>query len=183
MNDYLGKLITSEQAKDAIHIAIAPVTAAEKLSPGDHVGLNADGLATEMAEPIGVVDPFLKKVVRPGEKFWLLLYPNTITALRHEWTHPAFAVAAADTAGPIKSDSEAWIRAFAARIPLDYDTVMGGAHDYIMSIRGGGYGEYLNFGSLLEDECVPEEFWPHYEAVTGESVAEAERGSFFSCSC
>ncbi|MFO0822607.1 MAG: hypothetical protein U0792_05710 [Gemmataceae bacterium] len=41
--------------------------------------------------PVGIVDPFLREAVRPGQRFWLFMYPNTVTTLRHEWTHPAYA--------------------------------------------------------------------------------------------
>jgi hypothetical protein len=92
----LGQLITDgDRRRDAIHIAVAPVTAAEALKPGQHVGFAPAG-QTEAVGPvdahryIGIVDPFLKDLVHPGQRFWLFLYPNTVTSLRHVWTHPAF---------------------------------------------------------------------------------------------
>ena len=85
----VGELIDTEARRDAIHVAVAPVEAAEDLLPGQHVGLLA-GRASGGIEPVGVVDPFLKAVVRQGQRFWLFLYPNTVTSLRHVWTHPAF---------------------------------------------------------------------------------------------
>jgi hypothetical protein len=95
----LGQLIEDgDRRRDAIHIAVAPVTAAERLSPGQHVGLIQEG-NLELVGPcdcnIGIVDPFLAKEVEPGQRFWLLLYPGTVTGLRHIWTHPVFAIAAA----------------------------------------------------------------------------------------
>jgi hypothetical protein len=95
----LGQLIDNgDRRRDAIHIAVAPVTAAERLSPGQHVGLIEQG-NLELVGPsecsIGVVDPFLMREVEPGQRFWLFLYPGTITGLRHVWTHPAFTAAAA----------------------------------------------------------------------------------------
>lgn len=169
----LGSLITTEQYRDAIHIAVAPVVAAETLQPGQHVGLNADGKADGEVKPIGVIDPFLKSTVRRGSTVWLFLYPNTITSLRHEWIHPAFDGLQA----PEMSESERWIRDFADSVQLRYDVVMQGAADYV------DCGDYLCFGGLLEGESVPDEFWAHYEKVTGKKVAEEDRGSFFTCSC
>ena len=37
------------------------------------------------------MDPFLSDPVQPGQRYWLCLYPQTVTTLRHVWTHPAFA--------------------------------------------------------------------------------------------
>jgi hypothetical protein len=95
----LGQLVEDgERRRDAIHIAVAPVTAVERLAPGQHVGLVEAGNLERVGpcdRNIGVVDPFLTEDVEPGQRFWLLLYPGTITGLRHVWTHPAFTMAAA----------------------------------------------------------------------------------------
>ena len=88
----LGQIIEGEQHRDAIHIAVAPVEAAEQFVPGQRVGLLADGRASgkPFVDKIGIVDPFLRTDVEAGQRFWLWLTPYTITSLRHEWTHPAF---------------------------------------------------------------------------------------------
>ena len=85
----IGQLCGDDARRDAIHFAVAPVEAGMDLRPGDHVGLT-DGRASRGAKAIGIVDPFLKGEVKEGQRFWLFLYPNTITSLRHVWTHPAF---------------------------------------------------------------------------------------------
>ena len=95
----LGRLIEdSERRRDAVHVAIAPVTAATTVSPGQHIGLVEDG-NTDLVGPcdhnIGIVDPFLSHDVQPGQRFWMMLYPGSITSLRHIWTHSTFSSAAA----------------------------------------------------------------------------------------
>jgi hypothetical protein len=86
----LGQLCADDARRDAIHIAVAPVVANETLNAGDHVGLTERGFGT-LSEPwVGIVDPFLAAPVERGQRFWLFLYPNTITGLRHVWSHPAF---------------------------------------------------------------------------------------------
>lgn len=89
----LGQILDKNvNQRDAIHIAVAPVTAAHRLMPGLHVSLvDMDVISSRVKTPtIGIVDPFLTSPVEKGERCWLFLYPGTITGLRHAWTHPAF---------------------------------------------------------------------------------------------
>lgn len=89
----LGKVIEGEFEKDAIHIALVPVVSNEQLAPGQSVRLFQDSqkvVESFVSGAIGIVDPFLTGLVYPGQKFWMMLFPNTITSLRHDWTHPAF---------------------------------------------------------------------------------------------
>ena len=181
----LGKLIEDEnEQRDAIHIAVAPVVAGEIMAPGTRIGLVGGSSETVGidADHIGIVDPFLSGAVFKGDRFWMFLFPNTITSLRHDWTHPAFKPTAAQRIEAM-NPSERWIREFADRVGLGYETLLEGAADWVRSKERGDYGEYLCFGGLLESQSVPDEFWPHYEVVTGKTVKEEHRESFFTCSC
>lgn len=100
----VGELCKEDACRDAIHIAIAPVIAGAELRPGEHVGFihgtnDVGREAVGFIKPIGVVDPFLQRNVMKGERFWLFLYPNTITNLRHVWSHPAFKPQLSQVAG------------------------------------------------------------------------------------
>lgn len=180
----LGKLIEGEPERDAIHIAVAPIFAGRLLKAGDHVGLDNAGQANLTSDPIGIVDPFLERPVQRGQRFWLFLYPNTITSLKHVWTHPAFEVAA-------KSASEQWLKDFLGSNGPDYD-------DLIAAVNNGGkftrtdqeYDDY--YGVSIEGDYVhvngsdahgeiPSEFWDHVENVTGRKMKT--RPSYFTCSC
>ena len=87
----LGGLIADgEKRRDAVHIAVCPVMAAEQLSPGQHVGLVRIDTVGPSDHCVGVIDPFLTQDVSPGQWCWLFIYPNTITSLRHVWHHPTF---------------------------------------------------------------------------------------------
>ena len=92
----LGQLIADKEARqrrDAIHIAVIEMEAVEMLEPGQAIGVvpNTDGLkASAGCEHVGIVDPLLKHQVSPGERFWMVMNPKTVTDLRHDWNHPAF---------------------------------------------------------------------------------------------
>lgn len=175
----LGQLIDTPQNRDAIHIAVAPVTAKEVLHAGQHVGLEKGNslIADSRSVAVGIVDPFLKDRIHSGDRFWLFLYPQTVTGMRHEWNHPAFAVNPAPVAliaaiVPITSPSERWLRDYAERVDQSYET--------IMQYAAADAGDYICEGGRYEGEYVPKEFWEHYKNVTGK---DGRGESFFTCSC
>ena len=90
----IGTILDGPQNRDAIHIAVASVKSSWPLDAGEFVGLvkgsTTDVEPADKGDSIGIVDPFLTAEVQEGQQFWLCLYPNTITSLRHVWSHPAF---------------------------------------------------------------------------------------------
>lgn len=75
----LGQLITGDECRDAVHVAICPVVAAERLKPGDPIEF-CPGSAEKVrlsVKPIGIVDPFLNvnRWIEEGQKFFMCLYP------------------------------------------------------------------------------------------------------------
>ena len=182
----LGTIIDETAGRDAIHLAVEPVIAADILHAGDDIGL-VDGKATHYTKnKIGIVDPFLKEPVQPGERFWMVIYPRQITSLRHVWEHPDIPVATETTKSSgtttndkshIWSASKRWLRDFASGKGVEYDELMEHAAEYV------AYGDYWNEGGRFDGEWVPDEFWLHYQIVTGTTVPERRQGSFFSCSC
>ena len=169
----LGQLIDNPaQQRDAIHIAVAPVVAAQKLKPGQEVGfLGYDTIHVgESDNPIGVVDPFLKRDVLPTQRFFVFLFPNTVTSMRHEWTHPAF----------VPTESERWLREFAIDLELTYDELMQATKDYLEN------GKIYCLGIDTPDRVWYDrtEFWYHYEKVTNSELHEDRKEDmFFRCAC
>jgi hypothetical protein len=194
----VGRILDKSEPRDAIHIAVASVVAGERLRPGQHIGFqegNDDGETVVgwlhgNEKAIGIVDPFLPHQAEEGERFWMFLNPNTITSLRHNWTHPAFGEESKlDKPIASKEASEEWLRNFAATSDCpDYDTLIAAASgDHEKNYGDDGYmnscadGEYLHFGGRDAHGEIPDEFWHHVEVVTGQKPPVRSR--FFSCSC
>jgi hypothetical protein len=177
----IGKIITTEQRRDAVHFPISPTMANETLYPAQHVGLlkGSTGIASTQEPPIGIVDPFLKGPVYSGQVFWLFLYQNTVTGMRHEWTHPAFSAQAPKPSADDVEASKKWIAEYAGNFNLDYDRMMNAALEYIED--GEIKVQHGDESWRNEFYATGEEFWNHYEIVTGKVVED--KGCFFSCSC
>lgn len=106
--DTIGKFQDEYSGRDAVHIAVFQATTAERLRPGQRVGL-VDGLdragmedrirmgiplpvSADAEKLVGIVDPFLPATTDRGggRPFWVFLFPQTIRSLRHAWVHPSF---------------------------------------------------------------------------------------------
>lgn len=182
----LGHLIEGNPNRDAIHMAVAPVIAWEALVPGQHVGFIEDGKVGIAKVLIGVVDPFLKAPVKPGERIWLFMYPNTITGLRHEWTHPAFGESKSKAAGEdSKEASFKWLSEFCAEHNVPFDDLISGVQEFLESNEKWP-PRYVQEGStsLRDGNAASPEFWAHFTAYTGVIVPPDKiTENPFCCSC
>lgn len=161
--------------RDAVHVAILPVRAAENLVPGTHVGVVSKGLELKVglvAPLIGVVDPLLPEIVLKGQRFFLWMYPHSVKSLKHVWTHPVVDNAAE------KLKAKIWLEDFAEEIGISYKELMQGAENHI---DHGGYVT-LNYDTPDVVYKKASEFWKHYEIMSGQSPSDAE-DMFFTCAC
>jgi hypothetical protein len=168
----MGTILPDDmEGRDAVHVAVIVRVAKETLQPGQNV--SAEG--TIFGEPMGIVDPFLKQPVEPGQRFWMFLYPRSITGLAHVWSHPAFPTEASATD---KSRSEHWLRDYASANGPSYYTLMRSIED----VFEYGGDEYIHIGGEDAHGAIPDELWHHAEIVLGKKLT-GERPKYFTCSC
>lgn len=183
----IGKKLTDENHRDAIHIAVLPVSCAlGPLSAGQKVkfayGTKSSVSAAAPEEwGIGIVDPFLSEQVETGERFWLFVRPNSVSGMRHEWTHPEVD-ALPDLA---TSESEKWLRQFALDWNFDWDELISEAmhpsKDPYRRVVVAHGRDLHSSGELGEDY---NRFWMHLEKFTGQHFDEERREALvWSCSC
>ena len=182
--------------RDAVHVAVISAIAGEELNPGQHIGLEntfkSENVASTESKHLGIVDPFIKATVKPGQRFWLYIYPRMITGLNHQWSHPDLPLDNADPTALYhtpaqKLESEKWLRDFCDdRDAVDYETLIkiaeAGEKGYINREYGGYIGVdcFVVYGNDAHGE-IPDRFWNHLEVVTGRRFKE--RPEYFSCSC
>lgn len=106
--DTLGMIHFRQEKRDAIHLAVDPVIAAEDMKPGQRIGIieghaypagqkyaagyqDENGLPVVLTVPChGIVDPFLPAGPMAGDRFWFVMNPRMVQSLRHVWNHPDF---------------------------------------------------------------------------------------------
>lgn len=179
----IGNLIDETAGRDAIHLAVEPVTAGAVLHPGQDIGLR-DGKAFPARPYVGIVDPFLSKAVQEGERFWLVVYPRQITSLRHVWEHPSFP---ATTETPVpdidhKAYSVQWMQRWAKKhMSADYYGDEGSLSDEQSFANAIDAGRNLSVGGFEDArDHIDDEWWNHWEVITGET---GKRGEYFRCAC
>lgn len=189
----IGKLIDQERGRDAIHVAVAPVVASCSLVVGSHVCILPDGTAGYGRNPIGIVDPFLKKEPQTGDRFYLFLYPGSITSLAHHWVHPAFKEVLPPTPAATpdqKTISEAWLREYACRVNPQllesYGTRVGSeesAYSTLLEDLQSGELTYHGIDMHSRSELIDEaELCYHASIVLGRPIL-FDYFRYFSCTC
>jgi len=184
----LGKLIPKdeEQARDAVHVAIVPITAGHTLRPGERFGFEngnsqiayrtVSGFHT--LTTIGIVDPFLReKEVLEGDRFWGFLLPNTVTGMRHFWQHPAFKNETVSESN--KDRSKKWLREFCDRYYTRFDYLI----EQVMSGTDICLGDDRVY-DIIHNESEMELLWTHLEIYTGKTFSEEHRDDVsWRCGC
>lgn len=191
--DTLGtKVLPAGSGRDAIHLAVEPVTSDETLYPGQHIGV-VDGKASTLVEKIGIVDPFISGPIYPGESFWFVVYPRTITSLRHVWSHPSFPETSAEPVAvkPPKPSVDKvaaveylkeYVNGYdyydSNRDPIDLMRRCTEFAENALSQDGDEY--FIVYGNDASGN-IPFEFWDHVYALTGRRPKNPPQ--WFSCSC
>lgn len=176
----LGQLIGFEAQRDAIHIAIAPVVSAGSVKPGEHIGFMDDGRVGIRAKvKLGIADPFLKADVQEGERFYMFLYPQTVTGMRHEWQHPEFPI----NFPACDNESKRSLEAMAERCGCSLERLLERLDLYAEGSCGpdDSIQEKLNrFG----DEIAVRDMWANYERCRMTKVDESiKTDTYFRCAC
>lgn len=107
-------------------------------------------------------------LLKSGYTFYIFLHPNTIRSLRHDWTCPKFES---------QEKSKIYMMQIARDIQWTYEQLMEAATSWV------NHEEYTykNTESYKNISIDWDDFWTHYEILTG--TTPSDRSGFFTCSC
>lgn len=174
--DTLGSIIDENAKRDAIHLAVEPVVIGEDdMFPGQNVCIRGGKVFSSGSKLLGIIDPFLKTPPNKGDKVWLIVYPRTISSLRHVWEHPDFKSQQYKDKEISIVKSEEWLKDFCEETDCPpYEEVLQAALENYSS-------DSLHFSGRDASGSIPDEFWDHIENITG--IRVPARPTYFSCSC
>lgn len=157
----LGKLITNEyESRDAVHFAIIPVEAGELIYPAALVGVQKGIAYMHSAKKVGIADPFLKTQINKGDRFWLMMLPNTTTSIRHTWAHPAFDADVTSSQSTYNALAIDFMTEFVSKYEISIDDVLT-KHPREWNARGD------DANNEFKENW---QFWQYYTQVTGNHV-------------
>lgn len=128
-----------------------------------------------LMDAVGIVDPFLRRNMVAGEKFWAWIRPGSISTLTHKWTHKRIPDVVEVV--PDKEAARVRLEEFAEgslHVPLDEMLAV------INSCVDGGDPLY-DHG--YESLCEYEGFWEDYTLYTGKPDPHKEDGCFYFFTC
>lgn len=173
--DYIGKTLPDGIGRDAIHIAVYPMVANRDMSPGTNVN------------DLGIVDPFLDRPVKAGERFFLFLKPQTIKSLRHVWTHPDIPNEQPNDTANIANveESRQWLANFADRLGQFTVDELIETTRFFVEKRSRYDSSTICMGGDIDcyEMETDDEFWRHYEIATGTKVNRKDVPNGFRCAC
>lgn len=183
----MGNILPDDAGgRDAVHVAVFSAVSKQSLSPCEFLTVvahlpNGDTEVWAGRDgAIAIVDPFLAESVRPGQRFWAYLYPRTITALAHRWSHPAFEDTDTTYTNPAAQlRSREWMQDWLDQTgQCSIEAVMTALnrHDF----EAGR--DWLAISGEDAHGDIPTEFWDHAEVLLGRKI-KGPKPTYFSCSC
>lgn len=209
----LGTIPTENAVRDAVHIAIVPLIAGEKLYTNEkfRLGQGSETVAFKVTDSvyrsdelpdgqrftsIGIVDPWYVTpeefreqyhywhFVPQGHRFYGILNPNSVTGMTHHWEHPSFI-------GNVETNpSKVWLLNFCDRWGLDFETVVHKASTLPDGPWDDSYrGTYI---TTIGVDChnfddLGEDgplFWQYLAVYLGRTFSQDHQDSVgWSCSC
>lgn len=174
----IGYLVGHHGVRDAIHCPIISVIAKVPMAPGEPLRILETGHAErcDIYLSVGIVDPWLKRPVETGDRFWAWIRPGSISSLSHTWQHKA-----------IPSVKEVIPAKEAARVRLE-EFAEGPLHvtleemlEAIASCADGDDAQLYDHG--YEGLGVYKGFWEDYVLYTGKPNPDESSGffAFFTC--
>lgn len=187
----LGELAPANAQRDAIHVAVIPAVAGMDLQPGERVALSGNFAYVEVNDcrGLGIVDPFLSQAIKKGDRFYLLLLPNTVTGMRHHWEHPAVDNEdRGHTAVCTPEESKNWLTNWLnVNGCPELDVIVAAAFNRHMPDEYAEYvtckidDGYFHVSGMDASGMIPREFWSHLENYVGERCRY--RPEMFTCGC
>jgi len=175
----LGQRLGHTGVRDAVHVPIISAKAAHELRPGQHVILNADGSVSSCLTEntsLGVVDPYINGIIKPGDSVWVFVRPGSISTLTHHWTHPK--VVDITEVVPDKEKARIRLQEFAENeLGVTLDRMLSA----IEACRTDD-GDAL-YSHSYESLSVYDGFWSDYEMYTGNSDPNKNEGYFYFFTC